>query len=274
MEARRLWLRSWRPTPFLAASAGLHAAALAALAVVPHHWRPICAAALADHVAIAAAGLWPQGRLLGGNLSRLPPEAARRGEIALTFDDGPDPRATPGVLDLLDRYGARATFFCIGRRAAAQPELAAEIARRGHRVENHTHSHPPAFSLYTPWSIAREVALAQEELERAAGRPPRYFRAPAGLRNFWLDPVLTAAGLTLVSWTRRAFDTVRGRAAGIAADLLRGLAAGDVLLLHDGSAARAPGGAPVVLEALPRVLDGIAARGLRAVPFAAGEGPE
>src|SRR5688572_33219270 len=72
--------------------------------------------------------------LFGPTPSRLPDEAARRGEVALTFDDGPDPEVTPRVLDLLDRAGAKATFFCIGRRVEARPDLAAEIVRRGLRI--------------------------------------------------------------------------------------------------------------------------------------------
>jgi peptidoglycan/xylan/chitin deacetylase (PgdA/CDA1 family) len=220
---------------------------------------------------LTAASLWPQSDWLGENLVRLPAAAARRGEVALTFDDGPDPEITPRVLDLLAERGVLATFFLIGRHAAAHPDLAAEITRRGHRVENHTWSHPWSFALHLPGALAREVARAQEAVTRAAGSAPRLFRAPAGFRNPALEPVLAAAGLTLASWTRRGFDTVDGRPERVANRLLSGLEAGDVLLLHDGpSAARTPAGRPVVLEALPRVLDGLAARGLTAVPFTAG----
>jgi peptidoglycan/xylan/chitin deacetylase (PgdA/CDA1 family) len=265
-------MERWRPTPFLAASGLLHVAGLAALAAAPRRWPWIAGAILADHVAIAANGLWPQSTWLGPNLARLPAAAAHRGEVALTFDDGPDPVVTPRVLDRLAERGARATFFLVGRRAAAHPDLTAEIVRRGHRVENHTWSHPNSFALY-PWrALAREVRQAQEVLADLPGTSaPRLFRAPAGFRNPLLDPVLAAAGLTLASWTRRGFDTVDRRAERVAGRLLSGLAPGDVLLLHDGpTVARMPGGMPVVLEALPRVLDGIADRGFTPVPFAAG----
>jgi peptidoglycan/xylan/chitin deacetylase (PgdA/CDA1 family) len=264
--------RSWRPTPFVAASGLLHAAGLVALAVAPRRWPWILGTILADHCLIAAVGLWPQSTWLGENLARLPAAAAGRGEVALTFDDGPDPAVTPRVLDLLAERGARATFFLVGRRAAAFPDLAAEIARRGHRVENHTWSHPAlSFAVSPPRVLAREVGRAQEVLARLADAPPRFFRAPAGFRNPALDPVLAAAGLTLASWTRRGYDTVDGRAARVAGRLLQGLTPGDVLLLHDGpTVQRTAAGVPVVLEALPRVLDGIASRGLSAVPLAAG----
>jgi len=224
---------------------------------------------MADHLVLAAASLWPRSSWVGANLSALPAAAARRREVALTFDDGPDPDVTPRVLDLLDRHGARATFFCIGERVRAHPEIAAEIARRGHRVENHTQTHPHLFACYPAPALRREVEGAQEAIARAAGRAPRLFRAPAGLRNPLLDRVLCRAGLRLVSWTRRGFDALEKDPDRIARRLLAGLAAGDVLLLHDGAVTRGHGGNPVVLEVLPRLLDELAARGLRSVVIAA-----
>ena len=259
--------RAWRPSPLLTASAGLHAAAAALLAVAPHHWRLAVAALVGNHTLLGGAGLWPRSRLLGPNLCRFSGAAARRGEVALTFDDGPDPRVTPGVLDCLERYGVRASFFCIGRRAETHPDLVAETVRRGHRVENHSYSHPPAFTCYPPAALRRELRRAQEALARAGGARPRWFRAPAGFRGPLLERELAAAGLHLASWTRRGFDTVSRDPARVAARLLKGAAGGDVLLLHDGSAARDRGGAPVALAALPRLLDELARRGLRAVPL-------
>jgi len=153
--------RAWRPAPLLTASAGLHAAVAAALAVAPHHWRLAVAALAGNHTLIAGVGMWPRSRLLGPNLCRFSGAAARRGEVALTFDDGPDPLVTPPVLDCLERYGVRATFFCIGRRAENHPELVAEMVRRGHRVENHSYSHPHAFACYPPAAMRREVISRQ-----------------------------------------------------------------------------------------------------------------
>jgi peptidoglycan/xylan/chitin deacetylase (PgdA/CDA1 family) len=245
----------------------LHAAALAALAFAPGRWPAIAATILADHVLLAAIGMTPRSSLLGPNLTRLPPAAARRGEVALTFDDGPDPEVTPRVLDLLAERGARATFFAVGRRVEAHPDLAAEAARQGHLVENHSHSHPAAFSMYPSPALRREVSQAQETIEATTGRRPRLFRAPAGLRSPLLEPVLHRAGLALASWTRRGFDTVLRDPDQVARRLLANLASGDVLLLHDGRSARTGEGQPVVLEVLPRVLDELDARGLRAVPM-------
>ena len=261
--------RPYRPPALLLGSLALHAAGAAALAAAPRHWQAVAGALFADHLALAAASLWPRSPWVGPNLLRLPEPAAGRGEVALTFDDGPDPEVTPRVLDLLDRAGQRATFFAIGRRARAHPDLAAEIARRGHRVENHTDTHPHLFACYPAPGLRREVETAQRWIAAATGAPPRLFRAPAGLRNPLLDRVLHRAGLRLVSWTRRGFDGVEGDAAAISRRLLAGLAAGDILLLHDGRAHGPRGGNPVVLEVLPRVIDALAARGLRSVPVPA-----
>jgi len=258
--------RSYRPTPLLLGSAAIHLAAAVCVGLAPHQWPFLLGTVFANHLAIAAASMRPQSRLLGPNLNRLPDAAARRGEVGLTFDDGPDPDVTPKVLDLLDRAAARATFFCIGRRVEAHPDLAAEIVRRGHHIGNHTWSHPHAFACYLPAPQRREVRRAQEAIERATGRVPTLFRAPAGFRNFFLEKELCAAGLTLASWTRRGYDTVGKEPAAIARRLLAGISAGDVLLLHD-AAAFTGGGNPVVLEVLPRVLGELATLGLRAVPM-------
>ncbi len=239
-------------------TASTHVLAAMGLLLAPSAWRWIGGALVANHAVICGAVLSPRSRLLGPNLSRLPP--ARRDQVGLTFDDGPDPRVTPGVLDLLTEYQARATFFCIGRRAEENPELMTEIVTRGHRVENHTYRHPKTFAFYGPRAQAREVDRAQDVLEAASGRRPTYFRAPAGFRNVWLDRILARRGLGLASWTRRGYDTVDRRPARVAARLLKGLSPGDVVLLHDGSAARDAHGRPVVLEVLPRLLDALATR--------------
>lgn len=237
---------------------GTHVGAAVGLALVPSAWRLIGGLLLVNHAVICGAILSPRSRWLGPNLSRLSPEAGDR--VALTFDDGPDPDVTPRVLDLLDAHDARATFFCIGRRAEAHPEVVVEIVSRGHRVENHSYHHAKTFAFFGPRSQAAEIDRAQDVLERLSGRRPRYFRAPAGFRNLWLDRILKRRGMRLASWTRRGFDTVDQRPERVANRVLRGLSPGHVTLLHDGSAARDRNGRPVVLEVLPRVLDHLAAR--------------
>ena len=254
----------WRPTPTLVGSIGVHCAAGVGSLVDPALWPWAAAAIGANHVVLGAIGLWPRSSLLGANLTRLPAASIARDEVALTFDDGPDPAITPRVLEILERHRARATFFCIASEAQRHPELCREIVRRGHAIENHSREHSPTFALLGLGGFRREIAAAQVALSDLAGRPPRFFRAPAGLRNPLLDPVLHELGLTLTSWTRRGYDTREPSAARVTARLVDGLAAGDILLLHDGHSARGAQG-PVVLEALPGVLDAIRARGLEPV---------
>ena len=263
--AERAAASPWRPTLTVKGSIGLHCAAGVGTLVGPELWHWAVGAIAANHAFLTALGMWPRSTWLGPNLSRLPPEAAARSEIALTFDDGPDPEVTPRVLDLLDARGARGTFFCIANQARRHPELCREIARRGHAVENHSCSHLPTFAFLGLGGIRRELADAQATLTELSGMAPRFFRPPAGIRNPMLDPVLHQAGLTLVSWTRRGFDTQRSDAAGVTSRLSRDFAAGDILLLHDGHAARTRAGVPVVLEVLPRVLDAAQALELRPV---------
>ena len=244
----------WYASPFLQASFAVHGAAVVGLLAVPQAWPGWLAALAIDQALLTGAGLLPRSTLLGPNLTRLPQAAVARREVALTIDDGPDPEVTPQVLDLLDAFGARATFFCIGRRARDNTELCREIVRRGHRVENHGDSHPKAFATFGYRRMQAEIAAGQATLTGITGQPPRFFRAVAGLRNPFLDPVLHALGLHLASWTRRPYDTRCGDPDRVFGRLTRGLAAGDILLLHDGHAARTAAGQPVILAVLPRLL--------------------
>jgi peptidoglycan/xylan/chitin deacetylase (PgdA/CDA1 family) len=255
----------WQPTPLIRATLVLHVLALAAVIAVPAQWRWALGVLLANHALLALLGLWPRSHWLGSNWTRLPAAATARNEIALTIDDGPDPVVTPQVLELLDRYAAHATFFCIGEKAARHPDLCREIVRRGHAVENHSQHHRYHFSLLGRSGITRELQAAQDTLTAITGQHPLFFRAPAGLRNPFLDPVLARLGLHLASWSARGFDTRIGDGERVKNKLLCGLRAGAILLLHDGNAARTPGGIPVILEVLPAVLAAASAANLRLV---------
>ena len=242
----------------------LHGLTVPMLAALPSDWPWLLGAMAANH-AVLAIGMHPRSQWIGRTLVRLP--ASRH--VALTFDDGPDPAVTPVVLDMLDAHEARASFFCIGRRAAAHPALVREIVRRGHTVENHTWSHPYRFAAMGPWGMRREVGRTQEALTSLAGAAPRWMRAPGGLRSPLLDPVLALESLHHASWTRRGYDTVDRDAGRVVRRLTDGLAAGDVLLLHDGAAAWSQAGRPTVLDALPAVLRAVSAAGLLAAPLPA-----
>jgi peptidoglycan/xylan/chitin deacetylase (PgdA/CDA1 family) len=113
--------------------------------------------------------------------------------------------------------------------------------------------------------MRREIVDAQKSIADTVGRSPRYFRAIAGLRNPFLEPILADLDLQLATWTRRPFDTRCGDAAVVLARLTRGLAAGDILLMHDGNSALTAAGRPVILDALPRLLDAFKAANLSAV---------
>ncbi len=255
--------RRWRPTPLLWLTFALHLGVAFLLVWRPSVWLTGLGILAANHLLLTIIGLWPRSQALGPNWRRLPEAAVQAGQIAITIDDGPDPEVTPRVLDLLDRYQARATFFCIGTRAERHPDLCREIIRRGHAVENHSQHHFHHFATFGPGRMAREIDAGQDTLTRINGQTPLFFRPTAGLRNPFLDYVLARRGLTLVSWTRRGFDTRCGDADKVARRLVHELAAGDILLLHDGHAARTADGTPVILAVLPRLLESAQAKGLR-----------
>jgi peptidoglycan/xylan/chitin deacetylase (PgdA/CDA1 family) len=138
-------------------------------------------------------------------------------------------------------------------------------------VENHSHRHRWSFALQGIASLRDDVRRAQDVLTHLTGRAPVFFRAPFGIRNPWVEPILHSLDLHLVSWTRRGYDAVIGNPAIVGPLLTRGLQAGEIVLLHDGGGARNRQGGPVVLDVLPRLLDEMAHQGL--VARSLGEGP-
>lgn len=260
--------RAWRPGPFLRIQLVLHGAALVLLLTSPQAWRWAVAIVLISQLMLMAAGLWPRSSCLGANLVRLPATAAQRGEVALTIDDGPDPEVTPQVLAILAQHDVHATFFCIGARAAAQPEICLRILAAGHRIENHGARHPTFLSLSGPAGWRREIMEGQHILQQVTGQAPHFYRAVAGLRNPFLDPVLHDCGLQLASWTHRGFDTRERDPEKVLQRLTHSLAAGDILLLHDGNAARSPSGEALIVSVLPRLLKAIQVRQLTPVTLA------
>ncbi len=257
MRQPRYGCRRLLSSPILSGSAAVHLGAAAALLIDAGTWPWAVAALVANHGVVAAAGLVPRSRLLGPNWTHLPASCGARGEVAITIDDGPDPAVTPRVLAQLAQHRAQATFFCVGERIERYPDLAREIVQGGHAVENHSHRHRQYFSLLGPAGMRDEIARAQDSIAQVTGSPPRFFRAPAGLRNPFLDPVLESLQLHLASWTRRGFDTVNGNAETVYRRLARRLRGGDIMLLHDGNAACGAAGQPVIFEVLPRLLDAL-----------------
>lgn len=171
------------------------------------------------------------GAVSGGRLWRGNP---RRREIALTFDDGPSPLATPLLLAVLRRYGAHATFFVIGEHARAYPYLLAEMAAGGHEVGDHTFHHPNMTTV-DPGVAASEIASAAAVIDRAAGRPARWFRPPGGDYTAAVAEESQRLGLGLAMWTENSGDWALPPAKILVERVLARAEPGAVVLMHNGT---------------------------------------
>lgn len=155
-------------------------------------------------------------------------------EIWLTLDDGPT-GDTSEILALFERYGVKATFFVKGVLAEWHPEAIREIVRSGSSVANHSHTHPQAFFWCAlPGRVAQEIDRCNAILESLTGTPQRWFRAPVGIKNPALHPLLARRNLRLLGWTIRAFDAVRSDPDWILARILPHLTPGAILVMHQG----------------------------------------
>ncbi|MFL6130669.1 MAG: polysaccharide deacetylase family protein [Mycobacteriales bacterium] len=179
--------------------------------------------------------------------------------VALTFDDGPHPPYTGQVLDVLDRYGVPATFFCVGLNACELPGEISRITAAGHAVANHTWSHAYLPDLARD-GLREQVGRTSQTLERAAGRPVALFRPPYGSRTPEVVGWLGDEKLTTVLWDVEAADWALPGADVIARRVLDQVRPGSVILLHDGGGDRSQTAA-----ALPSIIEGVRARGLRFV---------
>lgn len=179
-----------------------------------------------------------------------PPPAARRrcvGRVALTFDDGPSPRVTPGLVRELRRLRVPATFFMIGRNVAAHPATARLVQESGFTVGNHTWSHPDLRTLSGP-QVRREVARTRQALLRAGVRPSPLVRPPYGALDAAARRALRREGMVPVLWTIDSRDWADGSTRDIARRILRALRPGDnIVLQHDG-VTRSPLSAAAVAE--------------------------
>lgn len=177
--------------------------------------------------------------------------------VALTFDDGPTPDHTPRVLEILREKGVKATFFLIGSRAEKQRDLVRRMCAEGHRIGNHTYTHPALFCFLPPSRLREEIDKGEEVIRDICGSSPRLFRSPVGLRHPLLDLYLKRAGLEYISWRLRAFDTRVQKPEVIIKRILGKVSPGDIILLHDNSSA----GVRVMLDVLPDLIDKLRARG-------------
>jgi peptidoglycan/xylan/chitin deacetylase (PgdA/CDA1 family) len=220
-------------------------------------WLFAAPAVLATGAGLTVYGaVHPRAQLFGPTICR----TASPRELAITFDDGPNPSITPQLLDLLDRYKARSTFFLIGRFVRECPALVREISARGHLIGNHTQTHPNLFWL-GPAQIRGELRRCQDAIANAAGAPPKWFRPPFGLRNPGLAGAARELDLRVVMWSLLPGDwraktdewligrmePIASRAKDAGSGTRRG---GDVLCLHDGSHRRQNAGRTHTLAAL------------------------
>jgi len=217
-------------------------------------WVVVVVAALIGVVGLGVA--IPQLRFFGPFVCR--GDGITERAVALTFDDGPDPASTPALLDVLRDAQVQAAFFCIGERVAAHPELTARIAREGHLVENHSYHHSHLTNFFGVARLRVELERTQAIIARTTGVAPSYFRPPMGLSNPRVFRAARAVGTKVVGWTARGFDTRAVAPARIVKRIVRAVAPGGVILLHDGNIAP-----DRLVSTVERLLAELRARGYR-----------
>jgi peptidoglycan/xylan/chitin deacetylase (PgdA/CDA1 family) len=185
--------------------------------------------------------------------------------VSLTFDDGPDPEATPALIDLLSKYGVSATFFVIGRKAEKYPDLIEKLLLHGHSVCNHSYSHNPVMMLRRMTALRTDIESAQAVLKRL-GIESHAFRPPAGITNPLLGPVLDSLGLFTVNFSCRGVDFGNRRMNGLSGKIVGKARPGDIIMMHD---IRPPdeGGVHGWLDHVESVILGLRDKGLDIVPL-------
>lgn len=220
---------------------------------------PVALGAGALAVATFAHGTYHRNSAVFGRaLARLPGNAPR---VAITFDDGPNPVATPRVLDALAAEGVKATFFLLGRHVDRWPALARRVADEGHTVANHGWYHQKLHTK-SPAYVHDDLARGTRSIEQATGVTPAFFRAPHGFRSPWVNGAAASLGQQVVGWSLGVWDTALPGATVIAERSLRGSHAGTILLLHDGDGYDADGDRTQTADALPLIVRGLRERGL------------
>jgi peptidoglycan/xylan/chitin deacetylase (PgdA/CDA1 family) len=231
---------------------------LLAVAVLIYFINPLLSAALAFFYIIlcVVASFFPQTNLFLPVINR-----GKTGKkfVALTFDDGPSEPVTKHILDLLDKYSVKATFFVSGINALYYPEIVQDIIARGHSIGNHSYSHNPFLMLKSYRTLYREIAEAQRVL-REMGIEALIFRPPIGIVNPKLAVVLDKLGMFCVTFSCRAFDAGNLRVKNISKKILKKVKSDDIILLHD-VPARSPQVNGALLAQVETILEEIVRRG-------------
>lgn len=198
----------------------------------------------------------PKNALFGPFFSR---GSKTAGLVALTFDDGPDPAYTPEVLEILARYQVKATFFMLGEQVQRYPELARRVSAEGHIFGSHGFHHVSLMTA-SPQRIGREIGLAEKALVRATGEKPYLFRPPYGFHPPFLLEEAQHRELLVVGWSISPHDSFSLSGEKLARRVIARAHSGDIVLLHDGRGDR-----QATVEALPLILEGLKAKGLKCV---------
>ena len=182
--------------------------------------------------------------------------------VALTFDDGPNPAATPLVLDALAERGVKATFFILGRHAERWPDLVARAAAEGHALGNHGYYHRK-LHLRSPAYVRRDLELGTNAMVKAGAPKPGFFRAPHGFRSPWVTHIARTLGQRTVGWSLGVWDSDRPGVDEIARRTVEGASPGAILLLHDGDGYDPDGDRLQTAQAVPLLVDRLLDRGYR-----------
>jgi peptidoglycan-N-acetylglucosamine deacetylase len=216
--------------------------------------------ALAAGIVVAAAAVhgvyYPNSYVFGRPVSRV---SGKGRVLALTFDDGPNPDATPRILDALAARNVKATFFVLGRHADRWPELVKRVADEGHTLGNHGWHHRK-LHVRGPGYVRRDLTLGTESIERSSGVRPAIFRAPHGFRSPWVSPIAASLGQRTVGWSRGVWDSAKPGVDAIVRRTVDGARPGSIMLLHDGDGYDVHGDRRQTADAVPRILDELLAR--------------
>jgi peptidoglycan/xylan/chitin deacetylase (PgdA/CDA1 family) len=214
-------------------------------------------------IVAAAAGVTLHGAfhrnspVFGRALGRLPTRDRR---VALTFDDGPNPVATPRILETLRAESVRATFFMLGRHVERWPAIAQQVAADGHVLGNHGFHHRK-LHLRSRSYVRSDLTLGTNAIVRATGSRPGYFRAPHGYRNPWVNAIARELGQRTIGWTLGVWDSDAPGATEIVRRVVAGTRPGSIVLLHDGDGYDPDGDRTQTADALPGIIHGLRAAG-------------
>lgn len=178
--------------------------------------------------------------------------------IALTFDDGPNPKTTPQILSILNKLGIKATFFIVGANAQKYPSLLKQIARENHQVETHSFDHSPALFVSSPQKIEKDLKKTKEIIQKITGKTPTFFRPPWGITTPWMKKAAAKLNLTVIKWTIDSKDSwlfPKPNAVKIASNVLQKLEDSAIILLHDGNGTAQTERKETAL-ALPLIIEG------------------